>query len=209
MKQTQTPQLDRVGAKKLIRNIHKIKNNPNYDGVRLIKDKNKNIYVLTYSEHSGLILIYDALTLEYCGRVITKITEEDNKKQAEIIQIRLVDEKQNKKIGTQVMQFAEHMLKSQGVEEISLLASKSRASTKTSILEHWYKKLGYEQTTHFKHIPDTFVKSTLKYAPAKYDTVKSIVPCRVQNQLTGKRFLLKPTKRADSYYNRMLEQTLD
>ena len=177
-------------VKKLIINVRRIRYSPNIEKVRLIKDKFNNIYALTFSAQNNQVTVYDALTLDYCGRAQITINRNETIS-AEINKIELDPKYRKHSIGTQVMQFAEHCLKELGAQEISLYASQSRVNTRNSVLRKWYAGLGYEQTTFSHHEPNLFIKKTLKAHPAKYNTLADVVPSPIQQQLKGKKFTFK------------------
>ena len=191
-------QLNTGLVKKLITNVRRVRYSPNIEKVRLIKDKLGNLYALTFSAQNNQVTIYDALTLDYCGRVQITINQNEIIT-AEINKIELDPKHRKHGIGTQVMQFTEHCLKELGAQEISLYASQSRVNTRNSVLRKWYGSLGYEQTTFSHREPNLFIKKTLKAHPAKYNTLADVVPSPLQQQLKGKKFTFKRLTKNKSF----------
>ena len=175
-------------TKKLILNASKIKRHHGRNEVRLIKNKHSNVFFLTHDPQNKKMYVFDALTLEQKGELRYELSTLDTKKIAKIVTVEISKDIQNTGVGTKFLKFAENSFKIQGVKYIELYASKSRASTPTKILEEWYTKLGYTQTTFSPISPNRFVKTKIKYTHSKYKRLKHIIPANHQKKFASKRY---------------------
>lgn len=175
-------------TQKLILNASKIKRQHGRNEVRIIKNKNLDVFFLVHDERNKKMYVYDALSLEQKGELRYELSTLDTKKIAKIVTVEISKDIQNTGVGTKFLKFAENSFKIQGVKYIELYASKSRASTPTKILEEWYTKLGYTQTTFSPFSPNRFVKTKVKYTHSKYKKLKHIVPAKHQKKFASKRY---------------------
>lgn len=175
-------------TQKLILNASKIKRQHGRNEVRIIKNKNLDVFFLVHDERNKKMYVYDALSLEQKGELRYELSTLDTKKIAKIVTVEISKDIQNAGVGTKFLKFAENSFKLKGVKYIELYASKSRASTPTKILEEWYTKLGYTQTTFSPISPNRFVKTKVKYTHSKYKRLKHIIPANHQKKFASKRY---------------------
>ena len=175
-------------TQKLILSASKIKRQHGRNEVRIIKNKNLDVFFLVHDERNKKMYVYDALSLEQKGELRYELSTLDTKKIAKIITVEISKDIQNTGVGTKFLKFAENSFKLKGVKYIELYASKSRASTPTKILEEWYTKLGYTQTTFSPISPNRFVKTKIKYTHSKYKRLKHIIPANHQKKFASKRY---------------------
>lgn len=170
-------------SKQIVLNSRKI--NLKYSSeVRLIVARNGQVFFLVHDEPNKKFYVFNALTLENNGYLRYNIKKIDNKKFGEVIEIQLDKSIQKQGVGTKLMKYAEHCLKKQGVNQIELFASRSRANTSTKVLEKWYSNLGYMQKPVEGILLTKFIKKPIKYSKSKQTKLLDVIPQSHQKKLT-------------------------
>mgnify|MGYP003293522301 CR=1 FL=1 len=162
--------LNNSTSKKLLLNLARL-SKQGYEKIRLIRAKDGNYYFLACDNNFEAIYAFDVQGLKSVGKVLFNI-DKNNKKLAHVDVLNV--EPKRKGIGTALMQYCEHLLKQQGVKQIKLYASRSRASLQHSKLVKFYNKLGYKSMA-YAFGPEPMLKTKTVYHKPKIKTPKQIV----------------------------------